>query len=192
VLLDVLEALDRGPQAVEDLRVAMAGILACFRHGENGWLSALFGAKVERILFCATKADHLHHTQHDRLAAVTGALLAEARDRAQYRGARTRAMAIASLRATVEQTVTHEGRPLDLVRGRLISTGREAALHPGDLPENPADVLGPARAGQPGWRAGDYRVMRFAPPRLSRRPGEGPPHIRLDRALEFLIGDRLA
>nr|MCU0911675.1 YcjX family protein [Paracoccaceae bacterium] len=33
--------------------------------------------------------------------------------------------------------------------------------------------------------------MAFAPARLSLKPGEGPPHIRLDRAAEFLIGDRL-
>jgi hypothetical protein len=34
--------------------------------------------------------------------------------------------------------------------------------------------------------------MSFAPPlRMAVRPGEGPPHIRLDRAVEFLIGDRL-
>ena len=33
--------------------------------------------------------------------------------------------------------------------------------------------------------------MKFAPAPLSLRPGEGPPHIRLDRAAEFLIGDRL-
>jgi hypothetical protein len=33
--------------------------------------------------------------------------------------------------------------------------------------------------------------MAFAPPALSLRPGEGPPHIRLDRAAEFLIGDLL-
>ncbi|MEO1610767.1 MAG: YcjX family protein, partial [Pseudomonadota bacterium] len=36
---------------------------------------------------------------------------------------------------------------------------------------------------------GDFNVMQFAPPRLTQ--GEGLPHIRLDRALEFLIGDRL-
>ena len=30
-----------------------------------------------------------------------------------------------------------------------------------------------------------------APPRLTLAPGEGPPHIRLDRAAQFLIGDRL-
>ena len=37
----------------------------------------------------------------------------------------------------------------------------------------------------------DYQIMRFAPARLNLRPGDGPPHIRLDRAAEFLIGDRL-
>ncbi|WP_147393209.1 YcjX family protein, partial [Paracoccus siganidrum] len=26
---------------------------------------------------------------------------------------------------------------------------------------------------------------------MTARPGDGPPHIRLDRAAEFLIGDRL-
>jgi len=33
--------------------------------------------------------------------------------------------------------------------------------------------------------------MRFAPAPLTLRAGDGPPHIRLDRAAEFLIGDRL-
>ena len=33
--------------------------------------------------------------------------------------------------------------------------------------------------------------LRFAPAVMGLRPGEGPPHIRLDRAAEFLIGDRL-
>jgi predicted YcjX-like family ATPase len=33
--------------------------------------------------------------------------------------------------------------------------------------------------------------MTFVPARLTLKPGEGPPHIRLDRAVEFLIGDQL-
>ncbi|MFL6791390.1 MAG: YcjX family protein, partial [Bradyrhizobium sp.] len=34
---------------------------------------------------------------------------------------------------------------------------------------------------------------RFRPPRLEREGNEEPalPHIRLDRALQFLIGDRM-
>jgi predicted YcjX-like family ATPase len=33
--------------------------------------------------------------------------------------------------------------------------------------------------------------MEFEPARFAARPGFGPPHIRLDRAAEFLIGDLL-
>jgi predicted YcjX-like family ATPase len=33
--------------------------------------------------------------------------------------------------------------------------------------------------------------MAFAPARSQQSPGMGPPHIRLDRAAEFLIGDQL-
>jgi predicted YcjX-like family ATPase len=192
VLVDVLGALHAGPRAVEDLRQAMAGLLGAFRPGRTGLLAGVLGQKrVGRILFAATKADHLHHSQHDRLAAIMAALVAEARQRADFAGARTQAMAIAALRATVEDRRSVNGQTHDLVRGRLLEGGAQVALHPGDLPEDPLAVLAPARAGTAVWDEGDYGVMRFAPAPLSLRPGDGPPHIRLDRAAEFLLGDRL-
>ena len=52
-------------------------------------------------------------------------------------------------------------------------------------------LLGPARNGAETWLGDDYGFMRFAPAHLTLRPGDGPPHIRLDRAAQFLIGDRL-
>ncbi|WP_264465805.1 YcjX family GTP-binding protein [Roseitranquillus sediminis] len=192
VLVDVLGAIHAGPKAVEDLRQAMADILGAFRPGRNRWLSRiLLGRRVERILFAATKADHLHHRQHGRLTAIMDALLADARRRADFAGARTGAMSIAALRATTEDTVEHQGRTLDVVRGTLEGSGRNAAFYPGALPEDPARLLSPAREGAERWLDADYEVMSFAPAPLSLRPGEGPPHIRLDRAAEFLIGDRL-
>ncbi|MCU4653207.1 YcjX family protein [Roseibacterium sp. SDUM158016] len=191
VLVDALGAIHSGPQALEDLRRAMASILGAFRPGRNTFLSAILGRRVDRILFAATKADHLHHEQHGRLQAVIEALLADARRRADFQGATTRAMAIASLRATVEETRRVNGAEMGLVRGRLLRDGRQAALHPGDLPEDPSALLAPAREGAATWLSGDYGVMHFAPTPQSLRAGEGPPHIRLDRAAEFLIGDRL-
>jgi predicted YcjX-like family ATPase len=87
--------------------------------------------------------------------------------------------------------VIRDGKPVDVVRGRALDSGEEIALFPGALPEDPAALLVPARAGSGDWSDAAYRVTRFAPPRLRLAPGEGPPHIRLDRAAEFLIGDRL-
>jgi predicted YcjX-like family ATPase len=149
------------------------------------------GRRVDRILFAATKADHLHHTQHPQLTAIVEALLREARDRASFAGAKTNGMALAALRATVEETRTHEGTDLNVVRGRLLETGRQAAFYPGTLPDDPARLLVPARTGADRWLDAEYQVMRFAPAELRLKPGEGPPHIRLDRAAEFLIGDKL-
>ncbi|MFK7765201.1 MAG: YcjX family protein [Roseobacter sp.] len=192
VLVDVLGAIHKGPRAVEDMRGAMARILSAFRPGRNAFLTQLFaGRRVEKILFAATKADHLHHKQHDKLTAIMEALLREARDRARFAGAATQALSIASLRATTEETVTHEGQPVDVVRGRLLESGKHAAFYPGDLPSDPSKLLNPAREGAESWLDADYRVMNFAPSVLSLRPGDGPPHIRLDKAAQFLLGDRL-
>ena len=191
VLMDVLGAIHAGPAALEDLRRAMAEILTAFRPGLNGWLTGLLGARrVEKILFAATKADHLHHTQHARLTAIAQAMLRDASDRANFAGAKTAALSLAALRATTEETITHDGTPLDAVRGTL-TDGRRAAFYPGELPADPAQLLSPARDGAARWLDADYAIMSFAPAPIKLRPGEGPPHIRLDRAAEFLIGDRL-
>ncbi|MBW4707606.1 YcjX family protein [Roseobacter sp. YSTF-M11] len=192
VLVDALGAIHRGPRAVEDMRGAMSDILSAFRPGRNAFLTQLFqGRRVEKILFAATKADHLHHSQHGKLTAIMQALLRGATDRARFAGAETAAMAIASLRATTEETVTHEGQTLNVVRGRLLQSDKQAAFYPGDLPDDPGHLLGPAQQGAETWLDQDYRVMNFAPQPLTLRPGDGPPHIRLDKAAQFLLGDRL-
>jgi len=192
VLVDALGAIHAGPQAVEDMRQAMSDILSAFRPGQNAFLSQLLlGKRVEKILFAATKADHLHHTQHARLTAIMEALTRDARDRAQFAGAKTSAMSIASLRATVEEMRPHQGTDLACVRGSLLDSGKQAAFYPGELPLDPTHLLGPAREGAEKWLDQDYQIMRFAPAKLSLKPGMGPPHIRLDRAAQFLIGDRL-
>jgi predicted YcjX-like family ATPase len=192
VLVDALGAIHAGPPAVEDLRRAMADILGTFRPGRNAFLSQIFlGKRVEKILFAATKADHLHHSQHPALTAIMEALVADAKSRADFSGAATGAMSIAALRTTTEDRAEHDGQTLDMVRGTLQETGKRAAFYPGRLPEDPSQLLTPARKGAEAWLDGDYAVMNFAPAAQTLKPGEGPPHIRLDKAAQFLIGDRL-
>ncbi|SNS99931.1 YcjX family protein [Antarctobacter heliothermus] len=192
VLVDALGAIHAGPRAMEDLRRTLADILTAFRPGTNAFLTNLFmGKRVEKILFAATKADHLHHLQHGRLTAIMEALTREARDRARFAGADTQAMSLAALRATTEQVIQHQGSDLPCVRGTLLDTGKQAAFYPGALPEDPSHLLGTAREGAETWLDQDYSVMNFAPAPLVLKPGEGPPHIRLDRAAQFLIGDKL-
>ncbi len=192
VLIDVLGAIHQGPRGVEDMRLGMSDILSAFRQGRNAFPSQIFlGKRVEKILLAATKADHLHHSQHPQLTAITEALLADATSRAEFAGAETAALSLASLRTTTEDQIEKDGKALDVVRGRLLSSGKQVAMFPGRLPTDPARILLPAREWAERWLDADYHVMNFAPQPIELKPGDGPPHIRLDRAAEFLIGDRL-
>ncbi|OED50610.1 hypothetical protein AB838_01490 [Rhodobacteraceae bacterium (ex Bugula neritina AB1)] len=192
VLVDALSAIHSGPQAVEDLRHAMTDILSAFKPGRNRFLNRLLGGKrVEKILFAATKADHLHHAQHGAMTAIIEALTRDAQDRARFAGAETTALAMASLRTTTEEMRSHDGTELPCVRGTLLRNGRQAAFYPGALPQDPAQLLMPARQGAECWLEGEYQAMSFAPAPRTLKQGSGPPHIRLDRAAEFLIGDAL-
>ncbi len=190
VLVDVLGAIHQGPRALEDLRRTMADVLGAFKPGRSRFLSSILGGKrVEKILFAATKADHLHHTQHAALTGIMQAMLREAMSRADFAGAETAAMSIAALRCTVEEMLSQNGAALPAVRGRQAETGRQVALYAGELPADPLRLLSPARQGAEAWLDADFGMMQFAP--AVGTSGGGLPHIRLDRAAEFLIGDRL-
>ena len=207
VLVDALSAFNSGPEALHDLEAALAGILDCFRIGRSTLISNLFRPRIDRILFAATKADHLHHLSHDRLEAVLRRTVAGAAARAEDTGAAIDVVALAAVRATREATVAR-GRdklpsllgtpaPGEMADGKAFDGNTEVATFPGDLPENPEELFG----GEGAFRGlssatadkSDFRFLRFRPPLLEHDAGDEPalPHIRLDRALQFLIGDRL-
>lgn len=195
VLVDVLSALNGGVEALSDLEKALVDVLAAFRIGNRSLLSNLFSPRVNRILFVATKADHLHHTNHDRLEAVLNVLVRRAFHRAEAAGVPNESLALAAVRATREVMARQGGQDLACVAGTPLAGERlgsqvfdgetEAALFPGDLPDD-VDVI---FRGKPV----PLSFLRFRPPNAeARRQAEGLPHIRLDRALEFLLGDQLS
>ena len=204
VLIDVLAAINTGGDALKMLQRTMQAILLCFRPGAHTWLSSILPRRIDRLLFAATKVDHLHHVNHDRLEGILRLLADRAIGRAASAGAEVRVVALAALRATREAEL-HRGRerlpciigvPLPGERlGHRVFDGRtEAAVFPGDLPADPQRLIAlpaPQSAGSE-----EVRFVAFRPPRIALDAPSGEalplPHVRLDRALEFLLGDRLA
>lgn len=206
VLIDALQALNAGPGAMADLERAVTEILACFRPGRGNFLTDFFSRRIDRILVAATKADHLHHESHDRLQAIVRRLADRAVARANFTGADVDVVAMAAVRATREGTVKHGretlpviiGTPLkgERINGETFDGNTETAIFPGDLPEKVDAVFD--LCGTENRQSSDepaIRFVRFRPPKLERT-AEGVtlslPHIRLDRAVQFLIGDHLA
>ena len=207
VLVDVLAALNAGPDAVRDLERALGAILDCFRVGQRSLFSTMLRPRIDRILFAATKADHLHHTSHDRLEAILRRMVDRAAGRATVAGAAIDVVALAAVRATREARVRRGREELPSILGvpdagesagdERFDGKSEVAIFPGDLPADPDALFGPdggfrgSIEGAP--KNADYRFVRFRPPPLEQTDEGVPalPHIRLDRALQFLIGDWL-
>jgi hypothetical protein len=207
VLVDALAAFNAGPEALKDLEGALSGILDCFNIGRSTLVNSLFRPRIDRILFAATKADHLHRSSHDRLEAILKRMVERAASKAEFAGAAVDVIALAAVRATREALVQQGREKLPSIRGtpeanetangEIFDGETEVATFPGDLPEKLDDLF----TGEAAFRGlttatseqADFRFLRFRPPFLSRTDGEEPalPHIRLDRALQFLIGDKL-
>ena len=218
VLIDALGAFNAGPEAVRDLETAFQSLLECFAIGRRTFLSALLRPRADRILFAATKADHLHHASHDRLEAILRRMVERAIVRADMAGAAVDVIALAAVRATREAEIRRGGQTLHCivgvpeagepaappepsrVSGRPAFDGQtELAVFPGELPEDAATLFAADAVPFRGLTAvgadeADFRFVRFRPPLLMTYGDADPalPHIRLDRALQFLFGDRLA
>jgi uncharacterized protein len=199
VLVDALSALNSGPAALKDLENALTEVMRAFRAGRSSQLASIFRPRIDRILFAATKADHLHHRSHDRLESILRVLTAKASARAEGVGAEIDVIALAAIRATREAEIRTDGETLDAIigvpekgetiGGQTFDGVAEAAVFPGELPVDPAAIFKGDAIALPE-ADNDWRFVRFRPPLTQR--GEPAPQIRLDRALQFLIGDRLA
>ena len=204
VLVDALQAMNAGAGAVADLERALTEILACFRSGQSNLITGLFSRRIDRILIAATKADHLHHLAHDKLQSIVRRIADRAVLRANFTGANVDVLAMAAVRATREGTVKQGRDTLPVIIGTPIKgesigsdifDGRtETAIFPGDLPKDINSIFEESpEAAETGNPA--IRFVRFRPPKLERTEDGltlSLPHIRLDRALQFLVGDRLA
>ena len=181
VLVDLLTCLNSGPDHFADTQHALAAILESFSYGQNSWWSHLFAPRIERILFAASKADHVAANQHANLKQLLELIVAPARQRAKFEGIDYDVLALSALRATDTVRTEHNGQILSCVRGRLKLEDRDTVLFPGEIP---AEL--PTRAD---WENGIFRFHEFAP--RSLKDGVAGQHIRLDQAIEFLIGDKL-
>ncbi len=196
VLVDVLSALESGPDALAELEDSLDRLLAAFKVGANSWLSFLSGRRIDRILFAASKADHLNRSDHARLTAILDKAVTRAKARGLAAGTEHRTLALAALRATEDVETVRGGERFSSLRGRPMAgerlagrrySGEEAAVvFPGDLPKDPLDAFD-AHAVD----TGAHRFVRFAPPRIADADTAWP-HLGLGTVVSFLVADRMS
>jgi len=178
VLVDLLTALQNGPEAFADLALATRSLTEAFEALKNPILKALSLGGVDRLALVATKADHVTADQMNNLVGLLRDMIGEPFVQANAR--QSGLFAAASLRATTQSMLKWQGEALPFLLG--VPEGRDdgpVQVRPGVIPGQIPSAA--------DWKTLEFNIRRFAPPRLGT-PRERPlPHINLDKILQFLI-----
>lgn len=181
VLVDCLQPLNSGPQAFNDMRLALTQLMQSFQYGQRTLFRRLFSPVIDKLLFAATKADHVTVDQHANMVSLLQQLVQDAWQNAAFEGIARECMGIASVQATQSGLVDVQGEQIPALRGNRLSDGAPLTVYPGEVPSR--------LPGSAFWEKQGFQFEQFCPQVMDvDRP---LPHIRLDAALEFLIGDKL-
>ncbi|MEJ0068309.1 MAG: YcjX family protein [Pseudomonadota bacterium] len=183
VLVDVLGALNAGQDSFEDTHRAIGDIALAFEHGGGSLLSRAFGKKIDRVYFASTKSDHVPEGKRDALQLLLRHLAGNAWDGISSKRSKLGFGSIASVRCTVDDIASVEGQSVAVVKGLVMGSDVPKKLFPGDIPIKPPS--------SEFWANALFTMPAFQPPKLDPGGTAGIPHIDLDVALAFLVGDKL-
>lgn len=181
VLLDVLRAIELGEEAFGEFEDALEQTLRVFNYSKGGVLDWLARRHTTKVLFAATKADHV--VRGDRINLEN--LLRETLGRIAYNlpseVIEHDVRALASVRATEDYMTTRPPKR-EILFGKPAGQATAGHWDPGGLP---LDI-------PPNWKAVNFEFLRFAPPVTGSSSRKGFPAINIGKALEFLVGDKIA
>ncbi|PKH26797.1 hypothetical protein CIG19_03095 [Enterobacterales bacterium CwR94] len=181
VLVDCLQPLNSGPQAFNDMRLALTQLMQSFSYGQRTLFRRLFSPVIDKLLFAATKADHVTPDQHANMVSLLQQLVQDAWQNAAFEGISMDCLGLASVQATQSGRVEHRGESLPALRGDRLADGEPLTVYPGEVP--------PRLPSQAFWQQQGFQFEQFRPQVLD--VDKPLPHIRMDAALEFLLGDKL-
>lgn len=154
VLVDCLQPLNSGPQAFNDMRLALTQLMQSFHYGQRTLFRRLFSPVIDKLLFAATKADHVTVDQHANMVSLLQQLIQDAWQNAAFEGISMDCLGLASVQATTSGLIDVKGEKIPALRGHRLSDGEPLTVYPGKCPRVYLDKhSGTARA---------FSLRRFA------------------------------
>jgi predicted YcjX-like family ATPase len=190
VLADCLTPLNKGKEHFADLELAMSMVLESYNYGKSGLFSRLFSPKIDKLLFAATKADHVTPEQHAPLVSLLNQLVHQNKYHLNYEAVQLKTLAISSVKATNSGISKHNGEDIPVIQGqRLLDSnhkndvfGQLITVFPGAVPSQlPKECY---------WQSKPFNFINFAPLNgLTKH--QSLPHVRMDQVLQFLLADKM-
>ena len=191
VLADCLTPLNAcsdnsGSESFADLQLAIDMILESYSYGKSGLISRLFSPKIDKLLFAATKADHVTAEQHAPMVALLNELIYQSKHKLNYEAIEMKTLAIAAVKSTTSGNTLYKGQRVQVIQGNTLPKGNELTkkitLFPGVVPEKLPD--------NNYWQQCAFNFINFLP-FTGMTKYEPLPHIRMDQVLQFLLADKM-
>ena len=180
ILADCLTPLNHSQQAFIDMQTGLNQLFKNFHYGKRNLLNRLFSPNIDKLMFVATKADHITTDQIQNLISLMRQLVQEGGRHVEFEGIDTEYTAIAAIRATKQVLVNQNGKQIKAIQGVRSVDKQLITLYPGSVPSKLPNAE--------FWSKQSFDFDSFEPQVLQQ--GESIPHLRMDAVLQFLLADR--
>ncbi|QIA75957.1 YcjX family protein [Rodentibacter caecimuris] len=188
ILADCLTPLNHSRQAFLDMQRGLNQLFKNFHYGKRNFLNRLFSPRIDKLMFIATKADHITSDQIPNLVSLMRQLVQEGGRHVEFEGIETEYTAIAAIRATKQVIVNQNGKQIRAIQGVRAKDKRLITLYPGSVPSKLPNQEFWQKQPHFTENAAHFEFDSFDPQPLEQ--GEPLLHLRMDAVLQFLLGDR--
>jgi len=165
-------------------------ILESYSYGKSGLFSRLFSPKIDKLLFAATKADHVTGEQHAPMVSLLNQLIYQSKHNLNFEAIEMKTLAIAAVKSTHSGKSFHKGQQVSVIQGHTLKSTLESdegilkkiTLFPGSVPEQLPE--------KEFWQECAFNFVNFTP-MSGMKKHQALPHIRMDQVLQFLLADKM-
>ena len=181
ILADCLTPLNHGYEAFLEMKLGLQQLFKHFHYGNRSLFHRLFSAQIDKLLFVATKADHITSDQLPNLESLMRQLVQEGGRHAEFEGIETGYHAISAIRATDPVITKQNDVAIKAIRGIRSQDRKLITLYPGDVPNR--------LPSKSYWQFNRFEFDQFEPRAVEF--DQPIAHLRMDAALQFLLADLL-
>jgi len=183
ILVDLLKTLENGYDIFEDMHLSFKHILKSFTYGSNNFLKRFFNPQIDKVIFAATKADHIAQSQHNQYKKLLEMLVWDLKKELDVRHIQTEVTLIAAVKSTYDVKAKVDGKVVDCVRG-IVEGEKDFSTHfPGNLPKYTSD--------ESFWKEANFHFTKFQPRSFPMRDNHATDHIRMDKLLYSILKDHV-
>ncbi|RIY31895.1 hypothetical protein CJP74_05930 [Psittacicella melopsittaci] len=181
ILVDCLTPLNHSALAFNETQLALEQIFQHFQYGKRNLWHRLFAPQIDKLVFGASKMDHITSDQVANLKSLLEQLAQNNNRQAIYQNIDTAFIPLAAIRATEQLELEKEGKLYKVLKGKSKESQQTQLIYPGEVPAHlPAPSF---------WQNHQFDFAEFAP--LPLTPQGKIRSLGMDQMFEVILGDKL-